>query len=316
MYVHYSAANYDIALNISHVQCDRFLIHSHPYYELHYFVRGDVEMIYDGQIIRLRPHGMTLISPDVPHGVRVLSTEDYERFTVHFTEDVVPPELRGELLAVFDARSGAGVRHHMRSLSTSNIVRFIKELVQMHTLTEAQRELLVPPMITSLLICVMMNQEVEVAADEKEHELSSQAVAEYIHAHLTEPLTLTDLAQTFYCSKGYLNKLFKRETGFTVMSFVQRCRLNYARMLIENGYPAAKACSIAGFNEYSSFFRAYVKHFGTSPSSDAQTPALSVDSIALAELTPDMKAPSGRKNIWDMYSQDRPEDDPAILNDQ
>ena len=42
------SANYCLAHNISHVSSDHFLIHSHPFYELYYFLSGDVHFLYDG----------------------------------------------------------------------------------------------------------------------------------------------------------------------------------------------------------------------------------------------------------------------------
>ena len=42
-------------------------------------------------------------------------------------------------------------------------------------------------------------------------------------------------------------------------------RLVYARQRIEAGEPATHAYLACGFNDYSSFYRAYVKYFGTAP---------------------------------------------------
>lgn len=316
MYIQYSSADYDIALNVSHIRCDRFLIHSHPYYELHYFVRGDVEMIYDGQIIRLQPQGLTLISANVPHGIRVLSDKDYERYTVHFTADCVQPELRARLSELFDTKEEGTAVNHIRSLGSGLVPRLMKELVQMHSLTDEEKGQLVPPLINALVVSILLNryQMHEKRQDEKELVLSSEEVIEYINMHLTRPLTLTDLANTFYCSKGYLNNLFKRETGFTVMNYIQYRRLNYAKMLIENRYPVSKACVMAGFNEYSSFYRAYVKHFGTAPSDAVLSPAPAMSTIAPL-LRQEDEGHAERKSIWDLYKHENPKEDPAILHD-
>lgn len=315
MYIHYNSGDFAIAHKISHVPSDRFLIHSHPYYELHYFIRGDVELIYDGQIIRPRPHGLTLMDCNVPHGLRVMSDGDYERFTVHFTEELIPPDMRG-LLHMFSAGAISG--NHVRNMGATNIQRFLKELVQLHTLPEEQREQLAPTMILAVLICVMMNVDHAAPAEDsaREHALSSGDVIEFINAHLTEPMTLTELARTFYCSKGYLNNLFKRETGVTVMNFIQVRRLNYARMLIENGYPVTRACAMAGFSEYSSFFRAYVKHFGASPSCArvARPQITGPQPRQIRALTDE--EPAVRRSIWSLSICDQPEDDPSILTDQ
>ena len=45
-------------------------------------------------------------------------------------------------------------------------------------------------------------------------------------------------------------------------------RVTLAKEKILQGNCAKTACEESGFNDYSSFYRAYTKHFGVSPSSD------------------------------------------------
>lgn len=318
MYIQYCSASFDVAQNVSHVQSDRFLIHAHPYYEIHYFVRGDVEMIYDGQIYSLQPNGMTLISRNVPHGIRVATDRDYERYTIHFTEDVIRPELRALAEEVFNGQRERTPHNYLRMQATSEVLKLIKNLVKLHSVGEEQREVMVPALLNALLVCIWMtlNQRPAEVLPDNDKVLTSEEVINYLTNHLTEPLNLTDLARAFYCSKGYLNNLFKREVGYTVMSFLQMKRLEYAKLLIENNYPVTKACVMAGFHEYSSFFRAYVKHFGVSPSNAVvnREPVLEPDSIELP-IRDDLSKVD-RKWIWELYSNDHPEEDPNILVDK
>lgn len=318
MYIHYYSANYDIAQNVSHVQCDRFLIHSHSYFEIYYFIRGDVDLIYDGQLIRLQPHSLTLINSGVPHGFRVLSEKDYERFTVHFTQDILSEKIQKLVPELFESKEQLAQFNHVRNMGTTNVVRIMEELVQMYNLPPDQRDALAPHMIEALLICIYRSKNAAgaLARATNDSAFSSRHIIEYINNHLTAPLTLTGLSKTFYCSKGYLNNLFKRETGFTVMNYIQQCRLKYARMLIENHYSASNACTMAGFNDYSSFFRAYVKQFGVSPSNVTPTPT-PPGKLMTPPCTDGVKRDSGeRKIIWEpYYDGGQQEDDPSRLHD-
>jgi len=58
---------------------------------------------------------------------------------------------------------------------------------------------------------------------------------------------------------------FRQETGFTIHTYLLQRRLLAARQLIERGMRATEACYRSGFRSYSSFTRAYNKHFGTTP---------------------------------------------------
>ena len=58
---------------------------------------------------------------------------------------------------------------------------------------------------------------------------------------------------------------FKDNTGMTLHNYILQKRLLYARDLIQKGTPIIKASMDCGFNDYSSFLRAFKKHFNCSP---------------------------------------------------
>lgn len=58
---------------------------------------------------------------------------------------------------------------------------------------------------------------------------------------------------------------FKEDTKMTLHNYIFQKRLLYARDLIQNGTPITKASIECGFNDYSSFLRAFRKHFKCSP---------------------------------------------------
>ena len=87
----------------------------------------------------------------------------------------------------------------------------------------------------------------------------------YIDANLTEDMDADTLAQEFYISKYHMMRLFRQETGVTVHAYLTQRRLQLARDRIRGGMSATDACFRSGWRSYSSFTRAYAKHFGTTP---------------------------------------------------
>ena len=90
-------------------------------------------------------------------------------------------------------------------------------------------------------------------------------ILRYIDAHLTEDLSIDFLAEEFYISKYHMMRLFRRETGRSIHSYLSERRLLHARDLIAGGMNATESCFRSGFRSYSSFTRAYAKRFGTTP---------------------------------------------------
>ncbi|MBQ9148427.1 MAG: helix-turn-helix domain-containing protein [Oscillospiraceae bacterium] len=90
-------------------------------------------------------------------------------------------------------------------------------------------------------------------------------ILRYLDAHLAEDLTIDHLSERFYISKYHMMRLFRRETGQSIHSYLSDRRLLHARDLIARGMSATESCFRSGFRSYSSFTRAYSKRFGTTP---------------------------------------------------
>ena len=94
------------------------------------------------------------------------------------------------------------------------------------------------------------------------------SILQYLNLHLTEPLSIDELATRFYISKYHMMRRFKEETGYTIHSYIAEKRLLLARQLLSTGQPVTEVCYQAGYQDYSTFSRAYRKRLGASPSAD------------------------------------------------
>lgn len=91
------------------------------------------------------------------------------------------------------------------------------------------------------------------------------AILEYLSQHLTQEITIDDLAAQFYISKYHMMRRFRAETGYTIHNYLATKRLLLAREKIAAGLPVGEACYQCGFREYSTFARAYKKLFSEPP---------------------------------------------------
>ena len=96
-------------------------------------------------------------------------------------------------------------------------------------------------------------------------------IMEYLNQNLAEEIDIDQLAEQFFISKFYMMRLFQRETGTTIYSYLTQKRLLKARELMDAGMRATESCYACGFHSYSSFTRAYGKYFGTTPTGRADT---------------------------------------------
>ena len=90
-------------------------------------------------------------------------------------------------------------------------------------------------------------------------------VISHINANLKNEITLDKLAKEFYISKYHLCRTFKNSTGLTIHDYIKQKRLTIVKELVKEGNTLTDAAISAGFNDYSSFYRAYVKRYNENP---------------------------------------------------
>jgi len=115
--------------------------------------------------------------------------------------------------------------------------------------------------LTELLIGRDLEHSVNVSAS-----IIEDTVA-YINEHLTDPLTLEELASQASLSTFYFSRLFKKETGFTPHGYVITARVNIAKFLLKSSNSTIKEiCFGTGFTSESSFCTTFKKVTGSTPS--------------------------------------------------
>lgn len=93
-----------------------------------------------------------------------------------------------------------------------------------------------------------------------------QLMQDYIHAHLSEPITLRRLARAANYSPWHAGRIFKELTGKTPFEYIRALRLSRAAVKLRAG--DAKITDVAFdfvFDSHEGFTRAFSKQFGMPP---------------------------------------------------
>jgi AraC-like DNA-binding protein len=88
----------------------------------------------------------------------------------------------------------------------------------------------------------------------------------HIHEHYTEELTREDLARHVNASEGHLARCFREETGMTPMAYLNRYRVNQAKLILTTTDRSITAVAMAvGFADNNYFSRVFRQEVGSSP---------------------------------------------------
>jgi AraC family transcriptional regulator len=91
-------------------------------------------------------------------------------------------------------------------------------------------------------------------------------VAEYIHAHLDQKISLADLATCLHLSVPHFERMFRATTLRPPYRYVLELRLERARNLLERtSLPLADVALGCGFSSQSHFTAHFTRHIGVSP---------------------------------------------------
>jgi AraC family transcriptional regulator len=93
-----------------------------------------------------------------------------------------------------------------------------------------------------------------------------RVVRDYIHEHLSENITLDDLASSVALSRYHFARRFRVSTGTTPHDYVLQQRVARAQTLLtRTNYPLLDIAVTCGFADQSHFNRVFKKHTGVPP---------------------------------------------------
>lgn len=92
-------------------------------------------------------------------------------------------------------------------------------------------------------------------------------IMKYIDEHITEPLSLCNIASHFNLSKEYVSYIFRRESGLQLVYYINKQKSLLAKKLIQSETMSlSDIAEYLGFENYDYFSKTFKKHIGISPS--------------------------------------------------
>lgn len=237
--------------------------HYHTCYELLYFLRGEADYQIEQSRYTLRPHSLLIIKPGEYHTMLVKSAKRLDRIVIHFTDNDLTPRNHEILTSLSNVYCIPGTR-----LSDEIL---LVDKYQQDLAVGIPKDILVNQL--QIILAFLCNIEsMRQTADQIDH--GAEQIISYIHNNLSSIHTLDDICKNVHMSRSTVQNLISDYLQTPIMSYVRSQKCILARNLLQKGTPATEVAMRCGFADYSSFYRAYKKVFGISPSNigaDLQT---------------------------------------------
>lgn len=243
-------------------------LHSHSFYELLYCSNTcGAEYLVGAERYRLQKGDIILIAPGISH--RPLLPE---QMSVPYKRDVlwISTEFMEGLTLVFPDIARNSPRYSSLLRTEGTRWEYLGDLFHAGVReAEAQApgwEMAVlgnTVQLMAQLYRAFLDQSTAPMKAEKP-ELLDQVLA-YMEEHLSQKLTLAELARHFYVSESTISQIFRRKMGVSFYRCLTQRRLIAAKALIETGLPLENVSEQVGFSDYSSFYRAFKQEYGISP---------------------------------------------------
>lgn len=246
--------------------------HYHDFYKLLILLQGNVTYSIEGKSYKLRPFDMVLVRKGAIHRAEVSGDEPYDRIVFYisgeYLERCKTADYDPAFCFVCAGKEGSEVLRFPVLQNTAFLALIGKLEENGQTGTRYGASAYAELLFSELLLSV--NRGCYEKTGSFDHTvLFNQKMIDlirYIGEHLTEDMSIEELAERFYISKFHMMRQFKEETGFTIHQYISEKRIIYARSLMAAGMSATQACYESGFKDYSTFSRAYKRRMEKSPS--------------------------------------------------
>ena len=246
--------------------------HTHDCIEILYLIDGQIDFMIESASYRLCPGDIAVVQPGARHGVR-MHGGTYKRFVLSVNPQCIEALGGGMLLRNFSAD---GDLLHMKKTDSGVVCTKLMHLWDETMRGDEYSQLYCNALLIQIMVLLSRAMPVKQVRHPTDDDAVARAVAQYIQMHLAGDLQTGRLAELHYVSRYALSRIFMKVYGMTVQQYTQRQRLAMANQLLQNGMHAQLVAESVGYAEYSTFYRAFRRIYGISPTDASKQRPLNI----------------------------------------
>lgn len=248
-----------------------FEFHYHDFNKIIIFMSGKVTYLIEGKAYKLKPWDILLVNSNEVHKPLIGSEEAYERIVIWVNSSFLINHNSKDcnLLSCFEVALKEKLNiMRLKAEYLTDIKHILSQLETACSSKEFGSDILKNSLFLQLVVYLnrlFLGTQEQKELSDIEYDENIGGILNYINENLSEDLSIENLAERFYMNKYYLMHKFKKQTGYTVHSYIVQKRLIMANSLIKKGEPITQVYIECGFTDYSNFIRAFKNSYGLAP---------------------------------------------------
>lgn len=241
--------------------------HSHDFYEIYFFVDGNVTYYIENESYTLAKGDVLIIPPGKLHRPVIEGSKPYERYVLWLYSHYISSNdgISGHISALtrmIEEKNTRIVSFKGDALRT--VTELFDKLLSDSVSEDALAQYTADSRIIFILSEILTGLKYTEKADGGQEDIVRQVIS-YINKNVTDAPSLEELSAKFFVSKYYLSHKFKEHTKTTIHHYILMKKINLAKELLEKGESPNSVCEKCGFSTYSNFYKAFTDQTGTSP---------------------------------------------------
>lgn len=255
-------------------------IHDHEFIELIYVVRGAAQHVFEGTLYDLQAGDVFIINPGEMHTFSITPGSELEIINCLFLPHLIPDALLLELdsahamdyFYIHPFLDHAERFYHRLNLRGVDAVRVLGVLETMRTELQAAstgyQTIIRLQMIELLLLLSRYYGERHFARFGATDARAKEALrmAGYLERNYHQKIALPELAALFNVSVRQLNRLFREQSGCSVLERLQQIRIERAKTLLEETQEKVVVIAgLVGYEDPAFFSKLFARQVGCAP---------------------------------------------------
>lgn len=238
-------------------------MHFHSAFEIYYLISGEREYFIEDRFVKITDGDLLMVPPNTLHRT---AGKGASRILLHFTEEFLLRYFSREMIdrilrekQIKILRAGRAEREKLEAILSSMLALY-------NDPDEANMDF--PALafhLSELLFCISSAKNNYVARSYSDQRISG--IMQYINENYTKINSIEEIADHFFISKFYLCRLFVRDMGMPLITYLNMVKVRAACALIESEQLTLTEIALrCGFNSSSYFCKVFKAEMGLSPS--------------------------------------------------